>query len=77
MSFNSKVPTINKIFDDLDAYREFCRDYGFVFNEKHLYDSKAFPYIQFERLQRGLPIVDGWDESKKEILEREKRALYR
>ena len=35
-------PEIVKIFDDLEAFRDFCRYEGFKFNEKFLYrrDSK-------------------------------------
>jgi len=30
-------PTVNKIFDDLDAYRDYCRFEGKVFDEAALY----------------------------------------
>ena len=28
---------IKKIFDDLDNYRDFCRQFGWVYDEKELY----------------------------------------
>jgi hypothetical protein len=32
-------PTINKVFNDLDEFCDFCRFEGHVFNEKNLYRS--------------------------------------
>ena len=37
-----------KIFDDLDRYRDFCREYGRVFDEAHLYKRKT-PFDDFRR----------------------------
>ena len=44
MSYFAKHPEIVKIFDDLEAFRDFCRYEGFKFNEKFLYrrDSKEW-----------------------------------
>ena len=30
-------PVVNKVFNDLDAYRDYCRFEGRVFDEKALY----------------------------------------
>ena len=39
------------LFNDLDEYRDFCRTYGRVFNEAHLYNKvyrkKKTPYEDF------------------------------
>lgn len=37
-------PTINKVFNDLEEFRDFCRFEGYVFNEADLYkyDSRAW-----------------------------------
>ena len=39
-----KRPDVVQIFDDLDGYRDFCRIYGFVFNEADLYNKKSRTY---------------------------------
>jgi len=39
---------VSQIFDDLDAYRNFCREFGRVFDEAHLYKEKS-PYTDFLR----------------------------
>lgn len=41
-------PEVAKIFDDLDAYRDFCRFEGHVFNEAHLYKENT-PWGEFQR----------------------------
>ena len=41
---NSRV---NQIFEDLDKYRGFCRDYGFRFDEAELYNQRSYVYRQF------------------------------
>jgi len=64
-----KFPDINKIFDDLDYYRNFCREFGYVFNEAHLYNSKTAdgptPYSHYERYRRGQRIVNNWKEDRR------------
>ena len=52
---------VNKIFDDLDGYREFCRDYGYSFNEIDLYDNKSFVYRQYQKFLTGKPVKDQWE----------------
>ena len=37
---------VKKVFDDLDEYRDFCRIYGRVFNEAHMYKERT-PYDDF------------------------------
>lgn len=69
----NKYPEINKIFDDLDVYRDFCREFGYVFNEAHLYVSKTntgqlTPYSQFERYRKGQRIVNNWKEDRRAFL---------
>jgi hypothetical protein len=35
---SNRFPPVNKIFDDLDKYRDFCRFEGKVFDERALYN---------------------------------------
>jgi hypothetical protein len=76
MAQNFKGPSVNQIFNDLDKYRDFCRDYGYVFNERHLYDYRT-PYFQFDRYQKKLPFVDNWAETQKRFAERSINAVSR
>jgi hypothetical protein len=42
-------PEVNKIFDDIDAYRDYCRKYMLKFDEKDLY--KTDQYRKFDRIR--------------------------
>ena len=59
-----KYPEINKIFDDLDAYRAFCVEFGYLFDEKYLYDPKT-NWGQYERYKRGNRVVNNWKEDRR------------
>lgn len=54
-------PRVNRIFDDLDAYRTFCKDYGYRFDERDLYNSKSYNYKQYQRLISGKPVKNQWE----------------
>jgi hypothetical protein len=57
-------PTIRRVFEDLDNYRDFCRDFGYVFNEKHLYSPNT-PYGQYTRYKSGQRIINNWKEDRR------------
>ena len=52
---------INQVFNDLDKYRNFCRDYGYRFNEVDLYDNKNFIFRQFQKFIAGKPVKNQWE----------------
>ena len=47
---NSKVV---EIFVALDAYREFCVEYGYVFNEAHLNDMNSYQWRNYKKFVDG------------------------
>ena len=55
-------PKVRQIFDDLEKYREFCVDHGFVFDEKTLYDMRVFSYRQYQKQQAGKQPKNNWDD---------------
>ena len=61
MANNTTKNQINQIFNDLDKYREFCRDYGYRFNEADLYNQKNYIYRQFQRFISGKPVKNQWE----------------
>ncbi len=52
-------PEVQQIFDELDAYRQFCRDYGYVFDERDLYKDRN-GYAEFNKMRRGREPWDQW-----------------
>jgi len=53
---------VNKIFDDLDSFRDFCRDYGYRYNEKDLYNWKSYAWQQYNKLLNGKNVKDMWEQ---------------
>jgi hypothetical protein len=56
-----KNQNVNRVFNDLDNFKVFCVEYGFVFNEADLYKRNTHAYSQFERVRRGEKIPNNWD----------------
>ena len=56
----SSNPKVKAIFDDLEQYRDFCREYGYRFNEGDLYNWKAYAYQQFNKYLQGKNAKDMW-----------------
>ena len=42
-------PVVKKVFDDLDAYRDYCRFEGKVFNERALYNRNDPNWLSYEK----------------------------
>lgn len=51
-----------EVLDDLGSYLDFCRAYGYKFNEADLYNSKAYAYQQYTKYQAGKRAKDMWAE---------------
>jgi|TARA_X000001036_G_scaffold69285_1_gene60516 CRISPR/Cas system CSM-associated protein Csm5 (group 7 of RAMP superfamily) len=49
-----KNPVVAKVFNDLDAYRDYCRFEGKVFNEKALYNKKDANWQAYEKYRGWL-----------------------
>ena len=52
---------VKQIFDDLDKYRNFCRDHGYRFNEADLYNTKNYIFRQFQKFVAGKPVKNQWE----------------
>jgi hypothetical protein len=55
---------VHQIFDDLEKYRDFCVEYGYVFDEATLYDNKSFAYRQHIKQLAGKNAKDFWLEDQ-------------
>jgi hypothetical protein len=53
-------PKTTQILDDLEQFLEFCRNYGYKFNEADLYNWKSYAYQQFNKLQQGKSVKNMW-----------------
>ena len=60
---NSKnsLSRVKQIFNDLDNYRNFCREHGFRFDEADLYSQRSYVYRQFQKFITGKPVKNQWE----------------
>jgi hypothetical protein len=52
---------VAQIFDDLDIYRNFCRDYGYRFDEADLYNQRSYIFRQFQKFAAGKSVKNQWE----------------
>lgn len=55
-----KNPKVTAIFDDLEKYCDFCKDFGYKINESDLYDNKSYVYRQYLKFTTGKQAKDNW-----------------
>ena len=53
-------PRVTATFDDLAQYLDFCRNYGYRYDERDLYNWKSYAYQQFNKFLQGKPAKDMW-----------------
>lgn len=49
-----------QVLDDLEKYLEFCRDFGYKYNENDLYNFKSYAYQQYNKFAQGKNAKDMW-----------------
>ena len=53
-------PRVTQIFDDLEKYFDFCRDYGYRPDERDLYNQKSYAWQQYNKCIQGKPAKNMW-----------------
>ena len=66
MNNNSKHP-VNQIFADLEQYLDFCRDYGYRYDERDLYNMRSYPYQQYTKFMARKPAKNMWAEDARKF----------
>lgn len=64
-------PEVTNIFDTLDQYREFCVEYGHVFDESHI-NSDRYSWFEFQKSLKGKEPKNQWAAAAEQF----KRAQY-
>jgi hypothetical protein len=52
---------IKQIFNDLENFKNFCRDYGYKFDEVDLYSNRSYVYRQYTKFVAGKEVKDMWE----------------
>lgn len=67
---------VNTIFDELDKYRDFCREYGYRFDEADLFNSKSYIYRQYQKFTSNKPVKSQWEIDLARFKEEEANKRY-
>jgi hypothetical protein len=51
---------ITKVFNDLDDYLRFCKEFGWAYDEADLYRADAPGYAEYTRFKAGTRIPRNW-----------------
>ena len=57
---NKRDNRVNQIFDDLEGYLDFCKSYGYRYDEADLYNQRSYGYRQYSKFLAGKPVKDNW-----------------
>lgn len=61
-------PRVAAIFDDLERYLDFCRDFGYRYDEADLYNWKSYAFQQFSKYCQGKTAKDMWSVDSKKLM---------
>jgi hypothetical protein len=64
---NSNYTKTVNIFNDLEGYLNFCRTFGYKYDEADLYNQRSFSYRQYQKLLSGKEPKDMWEQDSKSI----------
>jgi hypothetical protein len=54
-------PRTAQVFQDLENFLAFCKEFGYVYDEKDLYSTKSYIFRHFQKFQAGKPVKDNWE----------------
>ena len=60
-------PRVTQIFNDLEQYEEFCKDYGYRYNEADLYNFKSYAWQQYTKYTQGKNAKNMWWEDARRL----------
>jgi len=60
-------PRVTEIFGELEQFLDFCRDYGYRFNEGDLHNFKSYAWQQFSKFAAGKNAKNMWDEDLRKM----------
>ena len=56
-------PRVQQLFEDLDKFKEFCVNFGYIYDESELYDMRSYACRQFNKFITGKSPKDQWQEN--------------
>ncbi len=62
-------PKVTEIFDVLDKFLNFCREYGYRYNETDLNNFKSYSWQQYSKFTQGKNARHMWSEDARRFAE--------
>ena len=60
-------PRVNQVFEELEKYLEFCRSFGYRYNEADLHNWKSYAWQQYSKHAQGKHAKDMWTADTKTV----------
>jgi|TARA_R110000782_G_scaffold11744_3_gene35499 hypothetical protein len=60
-------PKSQSALEELDTLLEFCRDFGYRYNEADLYNFKSYAWQQYTKFTQGKNARDMWAEDARRL----------
>jgi len=60
-------PKSQSALEELDILLEFCRDFGYRYNEADLYNFKSYAWQQYTKFTQGKNARDMWAEDARRL----------
>ena len=54
-------PRTVQVFNDLDKYRNFCKEFGYRYDEADLYSNRSYVWRQYGKHLAGKEVKDQWE----------------
>ena len=51
---------VQKVFEDLEKLLQFCKDYGYRYDEADLYSNRSYVWRQYTKFVSGKEVKDQW-----------------
>jgi hypothetical protein len=52
---------VTMIFNDLDKYLNFCKGYGYRYDESDLYNNRSYVWRQYTKFLAGKEVKNQWE----------------
>jgi hypothetical protein len=60
-------PRAIAVQEDLNKFLEFCRDFGYRFNESDVYNFKSYAWQQYNKFVQGKNVKNMWVEDARRL----------
>lgn len=59
--------TNSSIFDDLERYLDFCRQYGYRYEPMDMNNMRSYPWQQYQKFLKNKPFKNMWEEDARRL----------